>query len=199
VPRDGARPARRPRPAAAHQRRSRQRRRLGARVPVGARRHDLLGPVRGAAEHRRQARPQPPAGPMKFELSDDQALLRNSTRDFLASEFPLERSRRVMEESTEGYEPGAWRRLAEMGYLGLTVPAAAGGQGLGAIELAIVLEEIGRACMPGPYLDAVLAADVLAAAGGQEALVADVAAGRKLVTIARDDASEPVRLERGRL
>ncbi|HUI28268.1 MAG TPA: acyl-CoA dehydrogenase, partial [Candidatus Kryptonia bacterium] len=55
------------------------------------------------------------------------------------------------------------------------------------IELAIVCEEIGRACMPGPYLDTVLAATVLAA-GGHEALLKDVCAGRALVTIARDDA-----------
>jgi alkylation response protein AidB-like acyl-CoA dehydrogenase len=124
---------------------------------------------------------------MKFELSEDQALLRTSTRDFLAAECPLEKSRRVMEHDARGYEPAMWKQLAEMGYLGLTLPATAGGQGLGAIELAIVLEEMGRACLPGPYLDAVLAATVLAAAGGQDALLGDVAAGRSLVTIARDD------------
>jgi alkylation response protein AidB-like acyl-CoA dehydrogenase len=125
---------------------------------------------------------------MKFELSDDQALLRSSTRDFLGSAFPLEKSRLLMEDGARGYDPAAWKQLADMGYLGLTVPAAAGGQGLGAVELAVVCEEIGRACVPGPYLDAVLAGAVLAAAGGHERLLADLAAGTKLVTIARDDA-----------
>ncbi|HEX7406622.1 MAG TPA: acyl-CoA dehydrogenase family protein [Candidatus Binatia bacterium] len=126
---------------------------------------------------------------MKFELSEDQALLRQSARDFLSSESPLEKSRRIMEHDPWGYDLASWKRLAELGYLGLVLPADAGGQGLGAIELAIVLEEIGRACMPGPYLDAILAATVLSAAGGQNALLADLCSGTKLVTIAREDAA----------
>src|SRR2546428_11773286 len=125
---------------------------------------------------------------MKFELSDDQALLRNSTRDFLARACPFEASRRTMEHDPRGYDPALWQGLAEMGYLGLTVPARAGGQGLGTVELAIVLEEMGRACLPGPYLDVVLAATLLAAAGGPDALLADVSAGRTLVTPARQEA-----------
>ncbi|HUI28313.1 MAG TPA: acyl-CoA dehydrogenase family protein, partial [Candidatus Kryptonia bacterium] len=70
---------------------------------------------------------------MKFELSDDQALLRQSTRDFLSNEWPMEKSRSLMENDPRGYDADAWQRMAEMGYLGLTAPAAAGGQGLGAI------------------------------------------------------------------
>ncbi len=141
---------------------------------------------------------------MKFELSDDQALLRSSTRDFLSSELSLEKSRTVMEHSKEGYDPTEWRRLAEMGYLGLVLPARVGGQGLGAIELAIVQEEMGRMCVPGPFLDVVHAAAVLGASGKQDALVADVVAGKKIVTIARHDAPfagtrrESFRIEGGR-
>jgi alkylation response protein AidB-like acyl-CoA dehydrogenase len=141
---------------------------------------------------------------MKFELSDDQALLRNSTRDFLASEWPIEKVRQVLEREPRGYTAGDWGRLAEMGYLGLIAPAKLGGQDLGAIELAIVLEEVGRACMPGPYLDTVLAVALLTA-GGQDALVADVIAGTRLVTIARADApfagtpAQATRFEGGRV
>jgi alkylation response protein AidB-like acyl-CoA dehydrogenase len=125
---------------------------------------------------------------MKFELSEDQALLRSSTHDFLAGEWPMEKVRAVLENEAAGYTEEGWSRLAEMGYLGLTLPAAQGGQGLGAVELAIVCEEVGRFCMPGPYLDAVLAAETLAAAG-QEALLAELIAGEKLVTLARDDSA----------
>ncbi|MCC6848054.1 MAG: acyl-CoA/acyl-ACP dehydrogenase [Deltaproteobacteria bacterium] len=125
---------------------------------------------------------------MRFELSEDQALLRSSTRDFLASELPLEKSRAVMEHSEAGYDPAEWRRLAEMGYVGLVLPASVGGQGLGAVELAVVLEEMGRACAPGPFLDVVLAASLVADAGVADALVRDVVAGEKLVAIARHDA-----------
>lgn len=142
---------------------------------------------------------------MKFELSEDQALLRTSTRDFLTAAYPSERRRRIVEHERLGFMGEDWRQLAEMGYLGLTLPDGVGGQGLGAIELAVVLEEMGRACVPGPYLDAMLAAALLSAAGGQDPLLRDVAAGKRLVTIARDDTSfagDPVattRVEGGRV
>jgi alkylation response protein AidB-like acyl-CoA dehydrogenase len=142
---------------------------------------------------------------MKFELSEDQALLRSAIRDFLAAELPLDKTRRLMEDDARGYDPAAWRRLAGMGYVGLTVPAAAGGQGLGAIELAIVCEEMGRVGAPGPYLDAVLVADFLAGAGGQDPLLAELCEGKALVTLARADApfagdrGEPARFAEGRV
>ncbi len=133
---------------------------------------------------------------MRFELSDDQQLLRSSTRDFFARAAPLEHSRRVMEHDPQGFEAPQWRQLAEMGYVGLVVPADQGGQGLGAVELAVVGEEAGRVCLPGPLLDAVLAAALLAAAGGQDEatgettgeLLGQLCAGHTLVTVARMDA-----------
>ncbi len=142
---------------------------------------------------------------MKFDLSEDQALLQRSTRDFLGAELPIDKSRGVMEHHPDGFEPAHWRSLAEMGYIGLTLPGLVGGQNLGTIELAIVLEEIGRVCMPGPFLDVVLAASLLATAGTQDALLTDVVGGGRLVTIARHDSPfngnhvEPVRFEHGRV
>ena len=142
---------------------------------------------------------------MRFALTDDQALLRSSTRDFVRSAFPFEKSRRLMEEGAAGYDRDDWRRVADMGYVGLAVPLDAGGQGLGAIELAIVLEEMGHACVPGPFLDASLAAAALAGAGSQAALLADVLAGKRLATIARADSAfagtpgPPTRIAGGRV
>jgi len=142
---------------------------------------------------------------MRFELSDDQQLLRSSTRDFFTKAAPLEQSRRTMEQDARGFEAPQWRQLAEMGYVGLVVPADHGGQGLGAVELAVVAEEAGRVCLPGPWLDAVLGAALLAASGGQEELLRQACEGHKVVTIARADApfagaAEPAaRVEKGRL
>jgi alkylation response protein AidB-like acyl-CoA dehydrogenase len=141
---------------------------------------------------------------MRFDLTEDQELLRRSTRDFLAAEWPLEKSRRLMEHEPRGYDRGTWAPLAEMGYLGLVAPPTAGGQGLGAIELAVVSEEIGRACLPGPFLDATLAGAVLAAAGGRDGLLADVVGGRRLAVIAREDTpagdgAAPTRFAAGRV
>jgi alkylation response protein AidB-like acyl-CoA dehydrogenase len=121
---------------------------------------------------------------MKFDLSEDQALLQSSTRDFFAKAFPLEKTRRVMEHEPLGFEKPAWRQIAEMGYPGLLVPEAQGGQALGPIELAIVSEEAGRACLPGPLFDVQLAAATLAAAGKQDGLLQAICAGDKIATIA---------------
>lgn len=126
---------------------------------------------------------------MQFDLSDDQRLLRDTSRSFFAAEAPLEKTRRAMEEDPRGIEPELWRKLAEMGFVGLLLPPSVGGQGLGAVELAVVLEEAGRVCLPGPLLDVVLAANVLAEAGGQEALLREIAAGRTRAVIAREDAA----------
>src|SRR5262249_4093330 len=97
--------------------------------------------------------------------------------------------RRIMEHDARGFEAPQWRQLADMGYVGLTVPAEKGGQGLGAVELAVVCEEAGRVCLPGPLLDAVLAADLLARARGHQALRADGCAGTRVVALARLAAS----------
>jgi alkylation response protein AidB-like acyl-CoA dehydrogenase len=126
---------------------------------------------------------------MRFELSDDQQLLRSSTRDFFTKAAPLEHSRRVMEHEPRGFEAPEWRQLADMGYVGLVVPAERGGQGLGAVELAIVAEEAGRVCFPGPLLDVMLAAALLGDAGGQDDLLGQVCDGHKIVTIARLDSA----------
>ena len=123
---------------------------------------------------------------MRFDLSQDQELAAGATRDLLAKESPVEVSRRISEETDEGFSREHWARLAELGYLGLLAPAAAGGQGLGAIELAVVCLEMGRVCFPGPYLDVVLAAKVLESAGCDEVL-AQVAAGREIVVLATGD------------
>jgi alkylation response protein AidB-like acyl-CoA dehydrogenase len=142
---------------------------------------------------------------MKFELTEDQTLLRDSTRDFLATELPLEKTRRIMEHDPRGFEAASWRRFGEMGYLGLLVPASADGQALGPIELAVVAEEMGRACAPGPFLDVTLAAWLLAASGKAERLLADVAKGEAVVVLARADspfagtARPAARLEGGRV
>ncbi len=131
---------------------------------------------------------------MRFELSEDQKLLRDSTQDMLARESPTAVSRQVSESDGEGFSRDHWKQLGELGYLGLVAPESAGGQGLGAIELAAVCEEMGRVCFPGPYLDVVLAAKVLEAAGEQETLAA-VVSGQAIAVLATADAVWPERGE----
>lgn len=124
---------------------------------------------------------------MKFDLSEDQQLLRSSTVDFLAAESPIAASRQISESGGEGFSRAQWKKLAELGYLGLVISEKAGGQGMGPVELAIVCEELGKVCFPGPYLDVVLAAMVLEASAKQGRVLADIIAGDSITVIASAD------------
>lgn len=121
---------------------------------------------------------------MRFDLSDDQQMLRAATAAFLASECPMDAARHIAEGPGEGFSRAHWRKLAELGYLGLVIDERYGGQGLGPIELAIVCNELGKACFPGPFLDVVLAAKVLEAAGGAKDSIDAIVAGESVVVIA---------------
>jgi alkylation response protein AidB-like acyl-CoA dehydrogenase len=91
---------------------------------------------------------------MDFAFTDEQEQLRAQARSYLAERF---RSERVAElaDSEAGWDPASWRELAEMGWLGVSVPEEHGGAGLGFVEEAILLEELGRALYPGPYFSTV--------------------------------------------
>ena len=80
---------------------------------------------------------------MQFDLDEDVALLKQSTRELLEREAPLAQSRPLMEGSEEGYSKALYAQLAVLGYLGLALPEEAGGAGIGTVALAAVLEEMG--------------------------------------------------------
>jgi len=92
----------------------------------------------------------------------------------------------VMEDSAEGYSKALYDRLAELGYQGLAVPEENGGSGVGWVGLAAVLEEMGRAAFPGPFLDLVIAAEALRGAGGEiaDAWLRKLIAGEAVVVLA---------------
>ncbi len=125
---------------------------------------------------------------MRFELDDDRALLKSSTRELLERESPLSESRALM-EAAEGYSRKLYTQLGELGYLGLTLPESKGGSEVGVIGLAAVLHEAGRVAFPGPLLDLVLAGEALHRADGEVAArwLGDLVAGRKLVILARSE------------
>jgi alkylation response protein AidB-like acyl-CoA dehydrogenase len=87
-----------------------------------------------------------------FEFSDEMAELRTLVREFCAERSP-EAAVRIAMESGLGHDPDLWRSLgAELGVLGLAVPEADGGDGVGLVYQAVVLEELGGALLPGPVL-----------------------------------------------
>ncbi len=122
-------------------------------------------------------------------FSEEQEALRDSVRRFLAETSPESEVRRLM-ETTEGYDPGVWKRMtAELGLTGLAVPEQYGGAGYGWREVAVVMEEMGRALACAPYLSAALATAALLAAGGDAAAqhLPGIAAGETLATLAFGD------------
>ena len=86
---------------------------------------------------------------MNFDFSDDQNVLRDSVRKFLVKESPLSRARQAMEEPIN-HALALWQGLADMGVTTLMLPEACGGIGLGAMELCVVAEEVGRQLCPVP-------------------------------------------------
>jgi alkylation response protein AidB-like acyl-CoA dehydrogenase len=97
---------------------------------------------------------------MQFTFSDDQRELRDGAREYLRDALPLERAAAIA-DSELGWDPGSWAELAELGWLGASVPEDQGGAGLGFVEQAILLEELGHSLYAGPYLATVLALPAL--------------------------------------
>lgn len=102
---------------------------------------------------------------MALTFTDEQEELRTAVRRFLADTSPSAEVRRWI-ETDEGHDPALWQRMAgELGLQGVAVPEKWGGAGGGPVELAIVLEEAGRAVLPGPFLASALAGQALLASG----------------------------------
>jgi alkylation response protein AidB-like acyl-CoA dehydrogenase len=92
---------------------------------------------------------------MNFGFNEEQELLRSTARKFFDNECTSETVRKLM-ESPEGMTADLWKKLAEQGWLGLIVPDEYGGMGLGIVDLVVLLEEMGRAVVPGPFFSTVL-------------------------------------------
>jgi alkylation response protein AidB-like acyl-CoA dehydrogenase len=105
---------------------------------------------------------------MQFGLSESQEILRDSARKFFAGECPMDQVRKLMETPT-AYDEKLWAKLAEQGYTGIIFPEKFGGVGLGQVELILLMEEAGRALLPGPFFSTVpLAGAVLDAVASDE-------------------------------
>lgn len=102
---------------------------------------------------------------MDFDLSDEQKMLAEQMRGLLADRMPYDHLRKLIDSGAEWDEP-LWRELADMGFLGAAIPEAFGGLGMGALDLGMIQQELGRAnaCLPF-FSSIVLAADAIRLAG----------------------------------
>ncbi len=92
---------------------------------------------------------------MQFGSSESQQLLQDNARKFFAGECPIGDVRRLMETDT-AYDAALWAKMAEQGYTGIIFPEEYDGVGLGNVELILLMEEAGRALLPGPFFSTVV-------------------------------------------
>ena len=92
---------------------------------------------------------------MNFDFSDDQKFLGNEARKFLDGECTTQHVREVLNNDDKTHHDGVWQKVKEMGWLGTAIPEEHGGLGLGALELCVLAEEMGRALAPVPFASTV--------------------------------------------
>ena len=124
---------------------------------------------------------------MDFTFTEEQEMLRTSARDFLETEC-TEKLVREVEDGDSGYSPELWKKIADLGWLGLTYPEEYGGAGMNVIDLTVLYEEIGRAMRPCPHLSTVvLGGMTILEAGSKEQkaeILPAVAGGDKIIALA---------------
>jgi alkylation response protein AidB-like acyl-CoA dehydrogenase len=128
---------------------------------------------------------------MDLGLTEEQQMLREFARDFLEKECS-EQYVRDMEDDPTGFLPEVWRKMAEQGWMGLIVPEQYGGVGMGFLDLMVLIEEFGRAIVPGPFLSTVTATLALLEAASDEqkqALLPAIASGAAIWTLALTEPS----------
>ena len=123
---------------------------------------------------------------MDFAFSEEQEMLRKSARDFLAKECPPNVVRRLM-EGEDAYDAGLWKKVAGLGWTALGIPERYGGVGT-FLDLVVVLEEAGRALLPGPFFATMgLAVPALLESGTEaqkQEVLSAIAAGDARATLA---------------
>ncbi len=125
---------------------------------------------------------------MDLEFSDDQELLRDSVRRFLADRTPVDSFVRGQLDDARGTTDDVWRGLASLGVTGLLVPEEHGGAGMGMVDAAVALEELGRALYPGPFASSAIGAVSLVVLAGSPRehgfLLPGLASGDTIGTVA---------------
>lgn len=133
---------------------------------------------------------------MNFDFSDDQKLLKEQVRKFLADKCPTKVVRRVL-DGNETHADDVWKGLVDLGVPATGIPEAYGGLGLSPLEVCVVAEEIGRAAAPVPFdSSVVLATEALKLAGSEaqkKKWLPELAAGKAIGTLAVAEGAQPPR------
>jgi alkylation response protein AidB-like acyl-CoA dehydrogenase len=124
---------------------------------------------------------------MNFELNVEQLMLRTSAREFLSKECSKKHVREMMEDE-KGYSPILWGKMAKLGWQGMAFEEQYGGMGSSFLDLVVLLEEMGRALVPGPFLSTVVHAGrtILNAGneGQKKTLLNKISLGKSVMALA---------------
>ena len=123
---------------------------------------------------------------MDFTFSDDQDALRESVRAFLTREAQSGYVREMADDE-RGFTDAMWDKIAELGWPGLLVPESNGGLGLGLVDMAVVLEEMGRLPFPAPFFSSSVFATLAARRLEEPDLLAQLATGAIRGTVALEE------------
>ncbi len=129
---------------------------------------------------------------MDLALSEEQEMLKKMALDFLSNRCPKALVRE-MEEDEKGYSPELWQEMADLGWMGLVFPEKYGGGDMSFLDLSVLLEEMGRACLPGPFFSTAILGglpilDIGSEAQKQEYLP-QIASGKLIFTLALTEPS----------
>lgn len=129
---------------------------------------------------------------MGFSYSDEQEMIRHGARRFLAEFCSAHVVRSAMADPS-GYSPELWRKMSSLGWMGINLPEQYGGAQGSFLETVALLEEMGRACVPGPYLSSTVVAGgcIAEAASGelQQAILPGLAAGEIILCLGLEEGS----------
>ncbi|BCA61791.1 acyl-CoA dehydrogenase [Sphingomonas sp. HMP9] len=129
---------------------------------------------------------------MPLYLDDDQTVLQDTIRDFVAEHAPVSHMRALRDaDDATGFSRDLWKQFAEMGFTGILIGEDQGGLGLGHVEAGVVLEEIGRNLSPSPFLStAVAAVAALKGTGQAERWFPGIIAGETIAALAIDEGAK---------
>jgi alkylation response protein AidB-like acyl-CoA dehydrogenase len=122
-----------------------------------------------------------------FTFSTEQEDFRAAVRTTLQAEAPSTYVRAMIDDPV-GVTPELWDTMASLGWLGVLVPEASGGLGLGMVDAVVLQEELGKLPFPGPFVSSALAGTLAAVRLGVDDVLADLASGRRRATVAVEEA-----------
>lgn len=128
---------------------------------------------------------------MDFGFSEEQRLIQDSAKKFLAKECPKEKVREI-EKSGDGYDRDIWRKMAELGWMGIVFPEEYGGTGGEFMDMVILMEEMGKNILPSPFLSTMVCSLAILRYGTEEQkknFLPQIAEGRSIWALASTEAS----------